>query len=185
MHDRALMDTAFQGLHHDEASSILPRPNIYGARRLTARAAMLLDQQVIEQGTTESLETAAGDQRTWAVVKGDLACKRSMGPRDYSNLAASLLPHTTAMWRVKRTSTGLRHSFPWHREPIPYFMFVARSVYQQVASVRVPEAVLFTAICRAVMFKLRTTSWTSMCSHVVRLHTLTLSATKNTHPATG
>jgi tungstate transport system ATP-binding protein len=69
----ALMETAIQTLHQDTGSTIIMAThNLHQARRLTDRAAMLLDGHLIEQGLTEHLLSAADDQRTQAFVKGEM-----------------------------------------------------------------------------------------------------------------
>jgi tungstate transport system ATP-binding protein len=69
----ALMEGAIQALHRDAHTTIVVAThNLHQARRLTDRALMLLDGQMIEEGATEQLLTAASDQRTQAFVKGEM-----------------------------------------------------------------------------------------------------------------
>ncbi|HEX6291714.1 MAG TPA: ATP-binding cassette domain-containing protein [Herpetosiphonaceae bacterium] len=69
----ALMEAAITALHCEHGSTIVVAThNLHQARRLTARAVMLLDGQMIEQGPTERLLTVATDQRTSAFVKGEM-----------------------------------------------------------------------------------------------------------------
>lgn len=69
----ALMETAITTLQRDTGSTIvLATHNLHQARRITQRAAMLLDGSLIEEGLTEQLLTAARDRRTSAFVRGEM-----------------------------------------------------------------------------------------------------------------
>lgn len=69
----ALMESAINTLQRETATTIiLATHNLHQARRLTERAAMLLDGELIETGVTEQLLTAAVDRRTQAFVRGEM-----------------------------------------------------------------------------------------------------------------
>ncbi|MBV9787197.1 MAG: ATP-binding cassette domain-containing protein, partial [Chloroflexi bacterium] len=69
----ALMESAINTLQRETATTIiLATHNLHQARRLTDRAAMLLDGELIETGVTEQVLTAAVDRRTQAFVRGEM-----------------------------------------------------------------------------------------------------------------
>lgn len=69
----ALMESAIDTLHRETATTIiLATHNLHQARRLTERAVMLLDGQLIEDGLTEQVLTAAADHRAQAFVRGEM-----------------------------------------------------------------------------------------------------------------
>jgi tungstate transport system ATP-binding protein len=68
-----LMEAVIQTLRREAHTTIVVAThNLHQARRLSDRAVMLLDGQMIETGPTADVLTTAADQRTRAFVKGEM-----------------------------------------------------------------------------------------------------------------
>ncbi len=68
-----VIEQAVVALHREHATTIvLVTHNLFQARRLATRTAVLLDGQIIESGSTADLFTSPADQRTRAFLNGEM-----------------------------------------------------------------------------------------------------------------